>query len=145
MFRRPPGPPRPDTLFPYTTRFRSQQQVRDWTIAVEGGEAQLHYSDHLGNGVDLIAVAGGARELVIRCRGEVELLTFDGVIGAHRGPMPLWTFLRPTALTRAGRQVRMLAAGLGRDDFASEIGRAHALSALQIGRAACRERGCPYV
>src|SRR3546814_10485586 len=66
-----------------------QQQVRDWTIAVEGGEAQLHYSDHLGNGVDLIAVAGGARELVIRCRGEVELLTFDGVIGAHRGPMPL--------------------------------------------------------
>src|SRR3546814_3373010 len=34
-----------------------QQQVRDWTIAVEGGEAQLHYSDHLGNGVDLIAVA----------------------------------------------------------------------------------------
>src|SRR3546814_19403285 len=48
--------------------------------------------------------------------------------------MPLWTFLRPTALTRAGRQVRMLAAGLGRDDFASEIERAHALSALILDR-----------
>src|SRR3546814_14719147 len=111
-----------------------QQQGRDLRSWLVGGEAQLQYSDHLGNGVDLFAVAGGSRELVIRCRGEVELLTFDGVIGAHRGPMPLWTFLRPTALTRAGRQVRMLAAGLGRDDFASEIERAHALSALILAR-----------
>src|SRR3546814_6093217 len=46
-----------------------QQQVRDWTIAVEGGEAQLHYSDHLGNGVDLIAVAGGARADGVPRRG----------------------------------------------------------------------------
>src|SRR3546814_17868352 len=81
-----------------------------------------------------VAVAGGARELGIRGRCEVELLTFDGGICARSGPMPLWTFLRPTALTRAGRQVRMLAAGLGRDDFASEIERAHALSALILDR-----------
>lgn len=110
-----------------------QQLVTDWVIEVEGGERQLHYTDHHGNGVDLIAVSGGASELIIRCRGEVELVTFDGVIGAHRGAMPLWTFLRPTPLTRAGRGVRGLTAALGRD-FGSDIERAHALSALILGR-----------
>lgn len=110
-----------------------QQTVQDWTIEVEGGERQLHYTDHHGNGVDLIAVHGGVDELVIRCRGVVELLTFDGVIGPHRGAMPLWTFLRPTPLTRAGRGVRALTASLGRD-FASDIERAHALSALIVER-----------
>ncbi|ALH81802.1 transglutaminase family protein [Sphingopyxis macrogoltabida] len=114
-----------------------QQLIKDWAVEVEGGERQLHYTDHHGNGVDLIAVSGGARELMIRCRGEVDLVTFDGVIGAHRGAMPLWTFLRPTPLTRAGRGVRALTAALGRD-FASDIERAHALSALIIDRLAYR-------
>lgn len=106
-----------------------QQVIHDWTIDVEGGTHQLHYTDHHGNGVDLVAVDPGATELMIHCSGEVELLTFDGVIGLHRGAMPLWTFLRPTPLTRAGRQVRALATQLGRD-HASDIERAHALSAL---------------
>lgn len=114
-----------------------QQLIKDWAVEVEGGERQLHYTDHHGNGVDLIAVSSGSRELVIRCRGEVDLVTFDGVIGAHRGVMPLWTFLHPTPLTRAGRGVRALTAALGRD-FASDIERAHALSALIIDRLAYR-------
>lgn len=110
-----------------------QQLIHDWSIEVDGGERQLHYTDHHGNGVDLIAVQGGAKELVIRCAGEVELVTWDGVIGAHRGAMPLWTFLRPTPLTRASRGVRALTAQLGRD-YASDIERAHALSALIVDR-----------
>ncbi|MBB5707155.1 transglutaminase family protein [Sphingopyxis panaciterrulae] len=110
-----------------------QQVIHDWTVEVEGGSRQLHYTDHHGNGVDLVSVDSGAPELVIHCTGEVELVTWDGVIGAHRGAMPLWTFLRPTPLTRAGRQVRSLAANLGRD-FASDIERAHALSALILDR-----------
>ncbi|PQM28112.1 transglutaminase [Sphingopyxis lindanitolerans] len=110
-----------------------QQLIHDWTIAVEGGEHQLHYTDHQGNGVDLVAVHGGARELILRCTGDIELVTWDGVIGAHRGVMPLWTFLRPTPLTRAGRGVRALTAGLGRD-FASDIERAHALSVLILDK-----------
>jgi len=110
-----------------------QQRVDHWTVEVEGGETQLHYTDHHGNGVDLIAVDSGASELVIRSRGEVELLTFDGIIGEHRGAMPLWTFLRPTSLTRAGRQVRALTSALGRD-FTADIERAHALSVLILER-----------
>ena len=106
-----------------------QQLIHNWTIDIAGGTNQLHYTDHHGNGVDLVAVDTGARELVIHRTGEVELITWDGVIGVHRGAMPLWTFLRPTPLTRAGRHVRALAAELRRD-FASDIERAHALSAL---------------
>ena len=114
-----------------------QQRVIAWGVDVEGGVQQLHYTDHHGNGVDLIAVQGGAKELVIRCYGQVDLETCDGIIGAHRGAMPLWTFLRPTPLTRAGRGVRALTAQLGRD-HGSEIERAHALSALIIDRLAYR-------
>lgn len=110
-----------------------QQLIHGWSIDIEGGEQQLHYTDHHGNGVDLVSVNSGASELVIRCAGEVELITWDGVIGAHRGAMPLWTFLRPTELTRAGRGVRALTAGLGRY-HASDIERAHALSALIIDK-----------
>src|SRR3546814_2619596 len=43
-----------------------QQLIHGWTIAIEGGAQQLHYSDHHGNGVDLIAVNGGTSELVIQ-------------------------------------------------------------------------------
>ena len=114
-----------------------QQHIVDWAIDIDGGAQQLHYSDHHGNGVDLIAIDGGVTDLTIRCHGTVELETWDGVIGAHRGAMPLWTFLRPTPLTRAGRQVRALTAQLGRD-YANDIERAHALSALIIDRLAYR-------
>ncbi len=114
-----------------------QQHIIDWAIDIEGGAQQLHYTDHHGNGVDLIAVHGGTSELVIRCHGAIELETWDGVIGQHRGAMPLWTFLRPTPLTRVGRQVRALTAQLGRD-HANDIERAHALSALIIDRLAYR-------
>src|SRR3546814_9848759 len=54
-----------------------QQLIHGWTIAIEGGAQQLHYTDHHGNGVDLNAVNGGTSELVIRCTGEVELVTWD--------------------------------------------------------------------
>ena len=46
-----------------------QQRIHDWTIEVEGGEKQLHYVDHHGNGVDLIAVPSGCHISIIRCPG----------------------------------------------------------------------------
>src|SRR3546814_3223079 len=54
-----------------------QQVIHDWTVEVEGGSRQLHYTDHHGNGVDLVSVDSGAPELVIHCTGEVELVTWD--------------------------------------------------------------------
>src|SRR3546814_19168918 len=101
-------------------------RISDWSSDVCSSDLQ-------GNGVDLVAVHGGARELILRCTGDIELVTWDGVLGAHRGVLPLWTFLRPTPLTRAGRGVRALTAGLGRD-FASAIERAHELSVLNLDK-----------
>lgn len=106
-----------------------QQIIHSWSVEVEGGDMQLHYHDHHGNRVDLIAVQAGTRELRIRCKGEVELLNEDGVIGPHRGPSPLWVYSRPTALTEAGEQVRQLITHLD-PAIDNAIARAHALSAL---------------
>ena len=105
-----------------------QQIVHHWTIEVEGGAVQLHYADHHGNGVDLISVNSGAQELVIRCRGEIELLESHGIVGPHRGPMPLWAYLRPTGLTDAGVNIQALLENLG-GEFDNDLGRAHSLSA----------------
>src|SRR3546814_10897913 len=60
-----------------------QQVIHDWTVEVEGGSRQLHYTDHHGNGVDLVSVDSGAPELVIHCTGEVELVTWDGRSEEH--------------------------------------------------------------
>ena len=40
------------------------------------------------------------------CEGEVELTDTHGVVGSHRGPVPLWLYLRPTALTQPRARVR---------------------------------------
>src|SRR3546814_2282228 len=47
MIRRPPGSTRPDTLFPYTTRFRSGDDIIDG-----------------GNGNDTLIGGGGADQLI---------------------------------------------------------------------------------
>lgn len=110
-----------------------QQVVHRWSIDIEGGKTELQYADQNGNRVDLISVTSGAQELIIRCHGEVELLDPHGIVGQHRGPMPLWAFLRPTDLTEVGGNIRRLLAALG-TDHENEISRAHALSAAILGR-----------
>lgn len=112
-----------------TPKSRPGQQVLDWKVSVEGGTKQLHYVDHHGNDVDLISVDPGAQDLVIRCQGEVEVTSHDGIVGPHRGAMPLWMFLRPTKLTKAGKMVRALANQI-RSDGDNQLARAHSLSAL---------------
>lgn len=116
-----------------TPKARPGQIIHDWSITIEGGQKQLHYTDHNANQVDLISVDPGSHRVGIHCRGEVEVLDSHGVVGTHSGFMPLWTFLRPTALTRPGKAIRSLVAQLGRD-HEIDITRAHDLSALITDR-----------
>lgn len=110
-----------------------QQKILNWTIEVEGGSKQLHYTDHHGNGVDLISIDSGAQQMSIRCRGEVEITDQHGVVGPHRGLIPLWSYQSATPLTKAGGLVKSLLAKLGKD-FESDISRAHALSGLILAQ-----------
>ena len=110
-----------------TPKSRAGQKVVQWDIAVDGGTKQLEYDDQHNNHVTLIGFEDGQTEVTVRCDGVVETTDTSGVIGTHGGFAPLWLFLRPTPLTRAGNNVRKLVKAAG-GDFEGDIERLHALS-----------------
>src|SRR3546814_18716846 len=80
MVRRPPGPTRPDTLFPYTTLVRSQLArqarvpVEDGVgeVAQDGGKVPHHAGHRLAAGIAVLAQQRGAavaEGAAHRCRG----------------------------------------------------------------------------
>src|SRR3546814_13866089 len=117
MIRRPPRSTRTDTLFPYTTLFRSASaQVR-----IEGDDLVLGFDDDGDGQADSSIVfqnlaAAGAEEVSFQ-------------IGGATVPADL---LVSQALALAGQEESPLAGAAGND-------------ALEIGRAAGREGGCQYV
>ena len=103
------------------------QTVVDWDIDIDGGKIQSACEDSHLNHVALVSVDSGRTEVTIKCSGTVETTNSDGIIGKHRGHIPLWCFLKPTKLTSAGKAVaRML--GSFKIDPANELGGLHALS-----------------
>src|SRR3546814_11070356 len=124
MIRLPPSSTRTDTLFPYTTLFRSLfSLVADDTYAV-GCDAQVSYSLAILEGCKLIigalAAAGGglvptvaSADIRLQAIGEVDAkLSENGKV----------------SIVIMGRDI-------GR-------GRCRWLTSLKIGRASCRERVC---
>lgn len=82
------------------------QTVRTWTTNVRNGIKELEYEDHHHNSVELISFEPETTELIVSCFGEVEITDTNGVVGAHRGPAPLWLYQRQTGHTRARTCVR---------------------------------------
>lgn len=104
------------------------QTVRSWDMRLDGAVAEVAYEDHHHNSTTLVSIEPGVREMSVTCEGVVDTSDKSGVIGLHSGHMPLWAFVRPTPLTRAGLKVRALVAGVDadRNDPLSFL---HALSA----------------
>jgi transglutaminase-like putative cysteine protease len=102
------------------------QTVLSWDTRIEGGKRELTFEDHHHNTVELISFDRQTQELVITSDGSVEMTEAHGVVGAHRGPAPLWLYRRPTPATFSGAGVRGLLKGLDGD---TELERMHALSA----------------
>ena len=109
------------------------QKVLDWTISVEGGAPQLRYDDHNNNAVDLIGIEPGRRETAIRCVGLIENTENDGVLGEHRGFLPLWHFRSQSELTQPGEGVRAIIETLGECDN-RDVATGHALSTAILDR-----------
>ncbi|WP_260929066.1 transglutaminase family protein [Novosphingobium sp. 9] len=84
------------------------QRVIDWSVGYLGAKPEAEYVDQNDNRTVLVSIDPGVEEVVITCRGEVETVDNNGVTGSHSGLMPLWCFLRPTALTRPGPAIRDL-------------------------------------
>ncbi|HBS49699.1 MAG TPA: transglutaminase [Rhodobacteraceae bacterium] len=91
---------------------RETQEILSWEIGIEGGTRQVSFEDEHANHVDLVSFEPGVQDIVIQCRGEVEVTDTHGIVGRHTGFAPLWLFQRATPLTRAGSQVRSLVASL---------------------------------
>src|SRR3546814_19864903 len=124
MIRRPPRSTRTDTLFPYTTLFRSveaagERRQRPASIRV-GCRAKI-ISDQLQ-----LAVAAARIDQRINEGGEA---------------------LHPQSMfSKRGHRFRVWTCGMvNRPHPHSRPTRTHARTADEIGRASCRERVCQYV
>ena len=103
------------------------QMVVDWDIDIDGGQIQSACEDAHLNHVALVSVDSGRTEVSIKCSGTVETTNSNGIIGKHRGNIPLWCFLKPTKLTIAGKAVAKMLGGF-KIDAANELGGLHTLS-----------------
>ena len=119
------------------------QSIVEWAMEYEGAHEELSYDDQNFNHVTLVAAEEGVSEVVVTCRGTVDTRDQAGVIGHHAGHLPLWAFLGETGLTRAGRRVRELIAGVERSGEGM-VETLHNLSGA-IREAVCYEAGNTHV
>ncbi|NNE89360.1 MAG: transglutaminase family protein [Silicimonas sp.] len=89
------------------------QQVKDWSVSIEGGKFEVGYQDHYGNLVDLVSATEGTQKLTATAIGEVETLNNTGVLGMVFGRMPLWHFQSTTPQTEPGAKSRAFARVIG--------------------------------
>src|SRR3546814_13012673 len=117
MIRRPPGSTRTDTLFPYTTLFRSRHQRHD-RYRFRGVDRKIPPRMMLN-----LAVADAPELLLLDLAGEQRLER--PAVDRARKPEPGRNFPAP---------LRGFVPALG-----------VIIAARKIGRASCRERVCQYV
>ncbi|WP_299690687.1 transglutaminase family protein [uncultured Tateyamaria sp.] len=84
------------------------QTVTEWQTDVAGGAKEVSFEDHHNNVVELISFERQATKVVVTSTGVVEIDDTAGVMGKHKGPSPLWLYLRSTPLTHVGPGVRAL-------------------------------------
>src|SRR3546814_14997875 len=125
MIRRPPRSTRTDTLFPYTTLYRSARQIAKWGL-IGGAGLLAVVALGLALGFGWLQSDSGRNWLARQIEdaastpGEMELS-----IGALTGDLPQSLVARDIVLSDAGGPWLTIAA--------------------QLGRASCRERVCQYV
>lgn len=100
------------------------QSVVEWKVSVDGATVETGFKDQFGNETHLVSFEGDALSIRIRAEGIVETQDRAGVIGAHTGFVPLWLYLRDTALTKPGKLTRELVKSLSGE---SELAKMHDL------------------
>src|SRR3546814_17800262 len=131
MIRRPPRSTRTDTLFPYTTLFRSLGKARDdgGVAAIKVGELlepALAVGNHRPIGDIDGKGLGESETLGLAARNDLAEFLGAGAGEHHRH--------------QAGKVQRLF----GADTAVAEGAFFRAERALPIGRASCRERVCQY-
>ncbi|MEO0710462.1 MAG: transglutaminase family protein [Pseudomonadota bacterium] len=108
-----------------TPKTAHSQTVLQWRTHVTGGRRELSFEDHHHNVVELLSYDRDTTALEVVSEGEVELGVSDGIVGRHRGPVPLWLYQKSTRLTEAKAGVRSLVRGIETGEVLEAL---HALS-----------------
>ena len=98
-----------------------------WSTTVRGGQKELQFDDFHGNKVELVSFAQNTQSIELISEGVVEVENKHGVIGPHRGPVPLSLFERATARTKVGKGVKKLLKDV---PAGATLDQLHALSAV---------------
>ncbi len=147
-----------------TPKSAHYQHVIEWRTDVIGGKWELSFEDHHHNLTELISYDRETTELEILCEGEVEIDDGHGIVGKHRGPVPLWHYLSATPRTEARNGVRDLVRGMDmsdqleglhrlsaeiRDSVAYEVGSSEpnwsAEEAIEAGRGVCQDHSHIFI
>lgn len=140
---------------PKAARF---QKILHWKTLIDGGVKEVGFDDHHHNATELVSFTPGTQRLSVTSEGEVELSDDSGIVGPHRGPVPLWLYLQETPRTQARAGVKALTREIGagadlngmhhlsegiRDRIAFEIGASDpswgAEDAIEAGRGVCQD------
>ncbi|MFZ7089992.1 transglutaminase family protein [Primorskyibacter sp. 2E233] len=98
-----------------TPKASHQQHILSWETRVENGVKEVSFEDHHNNSTELISFGHGATELTVISAGEIEVNDTQGILGAHRGPAPLWLYRRDTERTKPKTAVRALLRSIDAD------------------------------
>lgn len=108
-----------------TPKSNAGQKVLEWALDIKGAKVQAIYEDEHGNASHLVALNPNVNELLITSQGLIEMTDQNGVVGPQTGYVPLWLFLRKTALTELGPQIKTLSSTIPKNPQVSDF---HALS-----------------
>lgn len=141
-----------------TPKSSRHQKVLHWETEVEGGVKEVVFEDHHHNVTELVSFDPGTQAVTVISRGEVTLSNDSGVVGPHRGPIPLWLYCRSTTRTQARAGVKALLRDIGpskdlagmhalsegiRQFFTFEVGASHpgwsAEDAVEAQRGVCQD------
>lgn len=103
------------------------QKTLDWQVEVTGGTRGPGFRDGAGDWIEGWTVRGPVDQVVVSVRGHVETRDTAGVLRGHRETVHPLTYLRDTAMTRADKGLKNLAASVEETDDELEL--SHLLSA----------------
>lgn len=110
-----------------TPKTTTYQTVLNWRTEITGGRKELVFEDHHNNTTELISLDRETQSLDVRSEGEIEISDTHGIVGAHRGPAPLWLYRRVTPRTEAREGVRALLRALPAE---GDLNRLHRLCGM---------------
>src|SRR3546814_13755123 len=144
MIRRPPGSTRTDTLFPYTTLFRSGPvSARDVKLALEDGVIRgdaIIARPKDGRRLALVSLTHNLSEGSGKADLDVPRLVFgDDLQPEELTPLTLGVIANVGGAIEGGGQIRWSPEGVTSDGAFESDGLG------QLGSASCRYRVCQYV